>query len=85
VQPGLSVGNHPVGISRALRRLPPKVVTAEIYRNLVDLLNDPATAKFLHHRTSITDLIITGLHRLPAALRTVAIMSMFNPFTRSAH
>jgi hypothetical protein len=85
VQPGLSVGNHPVGISRALRRLPPKVVTAEIYRKLVDLLNDPATAKFLHHRTSITDLIITGLHTLPAALRSVAIMSMFNPFTRSAH
>jgi hypothetical protein len=82
VQPGLSVGNRPVGIDRVLSHLPPKVLTAESYRNLVDLLNDPVTAKFLHHTASITDLKITSLHRLPAALRSVAIMSMFSPFGR---
>ena len=81
----LSVGHRPVGIGRALRRLPPKVLAAEIYRKLVDLLDDPVPAKFLHHTGSITEQIITGLHTLPAALRSVAIMSMFNPFTRSAH
>jgi hypothetical protein len=78
----LSVGHRPVGIDRVLSHLPPKVLTAESYRKLTDLLLVPATAKFLHHRTSITDQIITGLHTLPAALRTVAIMSMFNPFGR---
>src|SRR5664279_2692892 len=74
----LSVGHRPVGIARALRRLPPKVLAAEIYRKLVDLLDDPVPAKFLHHTGSITDLLITGIHRLPAGLRTAAIMAMFN-------
>ena len=78
----LSVGHRPVGIDRVLSHLPPKVLTAESYRKLTDLLLVPATAKFLHHRTSITDLIITGLHTLPVALRSVAIMSMFSPFSR---
>jgi hypothetical protein len=74
----LSVGHRPVGINRALHHLPPKVLTAESYRNLTDLLNDPVTAKFLHHTASITELLITGIHRLPAGLRTTAIMAMFN-------
>ena len=73
-----SVGHRPVGIGRALRRLPPKVLAAEIYRKLVDLLDDPVPAKFLHHIGSITDLLITGIHQLPAGLRTAAIMAMFN-------
>src|ERR1017187_1250502 len=74
----LSVGHRPVGIGRALRRLPPKVLAAEIYRKLVDLLDDPVPAKFLHHTGLITDLLITGIYRLPAGLRTAAIMAMFN-------
>src|ERR1039457_1870311 len=73
-----SVGYRPVGIGRALRRLPPKVLAADIYRKLVDLLDDPVPAKFLHHTGSITDLLITGIHRLPAGLRTAALMAMFN-------
>src|ERR1039458_9669949 len=60
----LSVGHRPVGIGRALRRLPPKVLAAAIYRNLVDLLNDPVPAKFLHHTDSITDLLTRKMHRL---------------------
>src|SRR5664280_355705 len=58
----LSLGIHPTGLDRALGHLPPKVLAAESYRNLIDLLNDPATAKFLHHSASITEPIITGLH-----------------------
>jgi hypothetical protein len=73
----LSVGHRPVGIDRALHHLPPKVLTAESYRNLTDLLNDPVTAKFLHHTASITELIIAGLHNLPGALRSASIMAMF--------
>src|SRR5664280_867395 len=74
----LSVGHRPVGIGRALRRLPPKVLAAEIYRKLVDLLDDPVPAKFLHHTGSITDLLITGIHRLPVGLRTAAILSLIH-------
>src|SRR5450830_883016 len=74
----LSLSDRPVGIGRALSRLPPKVLTVESYRKLTDLLCDPATAKFLHHTDSITEPIITGLHNLPLVLRTAAIMAMFN-------
>jgi hypothetical protein len=74
----LSVGHRPIGIDRVLRHLPPKVLTAESYRNMTDLLFDSVTAKFLHHTGSITEQIINGLHRLPAALRSVAIMAIFN-------
>lgn len=74
----LSVGHCPVGIGRALRRLPPKVLPAESYRYLVDLLDEPVPAKVLHHTGSITDQLLACLHHLPAALRTAAIMSMFN-------
>jgi hypothetical protein len=73
---GLCLDQYPVGLSRALGNLPPKVLTADSYRKLVDLLIDPTTAKFLHHSKSITDLVITGLHNLPAALRRPAIISM---------
>ena len=71
----LSVGHRPIGIDRVLSHLPPKVLTAESYRNLTDLLLVPAIAKFLHHRTSITEQIITGLHTLPAALRVATLSS----------
>jgi hypothetical protein len=74
----LSVGHCSVGIGRALRHLPTKVFPSEIYSNLVDLLDDPVTGKFLHHTGSITDLIITSLYNLPPALRRPAIMAMFN-------
>ena len=54
----LSLGHHhPFGIDRVLHHLPAKVLPAESYRNLVDLLCDPATAKFLHHTGSITELL----------------------------
>src|SRR5450432_3841905 len=74
----LSVGHRPVGIDRILRHLPRKVLGVEIYRKLVDVLNYPSTARFLHHIVFINERIIVGLHRLPAALRRPAIMTMFD-------
>jgi len=74
----LSVGHRPVGIDRMLRRLPRKVLGVEIYRKLVDLLNYPSTARYLHHSVAINERMIVGLHRLPAALRRPAIMTMFD-------
>ena len=43
----LSLGHRPVGINRVLNHLPPKVLAAESYRKLTDLLCSPATGKFL--------------------------------------
>ena len=68
----------PAAPARTPGHLPPKVLTAESYRNLTNLLFDSVIAKFLHHTGSIAEQIINGLHRLPAALRSVAIMAMFN-------
>lgn len=74
----LSLAHRPVGIARALHHLPRRVLPAETYRHLVDLLNHPATGKFLHHADTITEEIITGLHNLPPALRSAGIMALFN-------
>ena len=71
------LGHYPAGLDRALARLPPKVIAVDRYRNLIDLLNNSAISKFLYHTTSITELTITGLHRLPAGLRRPAIILMF--------
>ena len=75
----LSLGHHhPVGLARALHHLPQTVLSAEAYRQLVDLLTDRATAKFLHHRKSIDEKIIAGLATLPRDLRRPAILAMFD-------
>jgi len=74
----LSVGHRPVGIDRVLHQLPLKVLPADTYRKLVELLNDSVTAKFLHHRRSIDEQIVAGLSTLPAALRRPAILAMFD-------
>jgi len=75
----LSLGSHhPLGIDRALRQLPPKVLPAELYRKLVNLLDDPVTAKFLHHCTLIKEATLTELYGLPIELRRPAILAMFN-------
>jgi hypothetical protein len=74
----LSLGACPTGLNRALGHLPPHVLDAENYRNLADLLNDRATAKFLHHRSSIDEAMIAGLARLPLNLRRPAILAMFD-------
>jgi hypothetical protein len=43
----LRVGHRPVGIDRVLSHLPPKVLTAESYRKLTDLLLVPDSALHL--------------------------------------
>ena len=75
----LSLGHqYPFGIDRALHRLPPKVLAPDAYRQLAALLNDPVTAKFLHHTPSITERMIAGLHDLPPILRTAAVLELFS-------
>jgi hypothetical protein len=59
----------PVGIRRALRRLPVKVLQRQNYRRLVHLLADPGGAAVLHHAQTINDLAIEVLGDLPMPLR----------------
>jgi hypothetical protein len=52
------LGHCPVGIWRALHRLPGKALQQQNYQRLVLLLADPDSAKVLHHAPKIDDLAI---------------------------
>lgn len=45
--------HRPVGLRRAVQRLPHRVIGAAGYRRLVQLLDDPAAAKLLHSRLAL--------------------------------
>src|ERR1700726_2401796 len=58
------VGRSPPGIRRVLRHLPFAVLSRQGYLWLVELLDDPQTARLLHHldATTITDSTARGLY-----------------------
>jgi len=72
-----AIGRRPVGLGRALHALPDAVLSRESYRLLVALLDDPATAKFLHHCGPINETLIVSLAALPNPLRQPAIFKLF--------
>jgi hypothetical protein len=55
------LGHCPVGIRRALARLPVKALQQQNYQRLVLLLADRDSAKVLHHAANIDDLAIAVL------------------------
>src|SRR5690349_19527894 len=65
------LGRCPSGIQRVLRRLPCAVLSPEAYKSLIELLDDPRSARVLYHldETELTDPTIRVLRELPAALR----------------
>ena len=67
------VGRSPPGIRRVLRRLPFAVLSREGYQRLIELLDDPRSAKLLHHldAKAITNSTVRVLHEIPAVLRSV--------------
>jgi hypothetical protein len=67
------VGRSPPGIRRVLRRLPFAVLSRQGYLRLIELLDDPRSAKLLHHldEPEITDSTIRVLYEVPAVLRPV--------------
>jgi hypothetical protein len=69
------LGRTPVGVRRALGRLPPTVLRRNSYRCLVELLDDPKIGKVLRHPpdTALTDSTIELLYQVPAPLRPVVI------------
>jgi hypothetical protein len=67
------VGRSPPGIRRVLRRLPFSVLSRQGYLRLIELLDDPQSAKLLHHleETEIIDSTVRVLYEIPAVLRPV--------------
>src|SRR6202048_3474782 len=55
------LGRWPMGVKRALKHLHPQVLQRQNYHRLVDLLNDPGSAKVLHHAAKIDDLAVQVL------------------------
>jgi hypothetical protein len=64
------LGRCPSGVQCVLSRLPSAVLSPEAYKNLIELLDDPRSARVLYHldETELTDRTIRVLRELPAAL-----------------
>ena len=69
------LGRPPAGIKRVLTRLPFAALSRHGYRRLIKILDDPRSAKLLHHfnEAEITDSMIRVLHAVPAALRPTVV------------
>ncbi len=65
------LGRCPAGLAGVLHRLPFAVLSPDGYRRLIDLLDDPASAKLLYHfrDKEIAEWMITVLYDAPPALR----------------
>jgi hypothetical protein len=69
------LGRSPPGIKRVLSRLPFAVLSGHGYRRLIEILDDPRSAKLLHHfnEVEITESMVRVLHAVPAALRPTIV------------
>ncbi len=67
-----ALGRRPAGLRRALGRLPVGVLSpATSYRQLITLLEEPATAKLIYHVELVQEGYLDLLHGIPAPLRRV--------------
>jgi hypothetical protein len=66
------IGRRPIGLKRVARRLPERVLEVRSYRRLLQLLDDQAAAKLLHHADQIDDAAIKVVDNTPPSLRSVA-------------
>jgi hypothetical protein len=76
------LGRHPAGLKRALSHLPIGVLPRASYRQLIELLENPATAKLIHHVDVIEEEYLGLLHSIPAPLRRIAAMGLVRRFSR---
>ena len=73
------LGRWPQGLGRVLRALPDAGVLApESYRALLAVLDDKASAAYVHHCRVITEPLIVALAALPRPLRQPAIFKLFD-------
>jgi hypothetical protein len=63
------LGRCPTGIKRALKHLPRQVLRQQSYHLLIQLLDDPDSARVLHHASNIDGLTVEVLTSLPRPLR----------------
>ena len=62
---------RPDGLKRALAHLPVGVLPRASYRQLIELLEEPAAAKLIYHLESLQVKYIGLLHSIPAPLRRI--------------
>ena len=72
------LGRRPAGLKRALNRLPVSVLPPESYRHLIDLLDEPAVAKFIYHIELLTNDCICFLYGVPPPLRRIVTVAVDN-------
>jgi hypothetical protein len=65
------LGRRPVGLKRIVQFMSYRVLEAESYRRLVQLLDDPSAAKLLYHATEIDDAAIKIIDNIPPKLRSI--------------
>jgi hypothetical protein len=66
------LGRRPAGLKRALSHLPVGVLPRASYKHLIELLEEPATAKLLYHLDSLQEEYLRLLHNIPGPLRRIA-------------
>ena len=66
------LGRCPKGLKRALGHLPVGVLPRASYRQLVELLENPATASLIYHADSLDEEYLALLHGIPGPLRRIA-------------
>jgi len=65
------LGRRPAGLKRALGHLPVGVLPRPSYRQLIELLEEPATAKLIYQVDSLQEEYLGLLHSIPAPLRRI--------------
>ena len=65
------LGRRPAGLKRAFSHLPVSVLPWASYKHLIELLEEPATAKLLYHLDLLQGDYLGLLHNIPAPLRRI--------------
>jgi hypothetical protein len=66
------LGRRPMGLKRALGHLPVSALPRASYRQLIELLENPATAKLIYHVDTIEEEYLGLLYNIPAPLQRIA-------------
>jgi hypothetical protein len=68
-----SFGRPIPGLKRLIKRMPPRVLARESYRDLIKLLQDPSAAEVLRHASEIDDESLAAILAMPKMLHPFVI------------